>query len=156
MTGEKRQRRRFTDDFKRVAVALVTEHGYKVSQAARSLDIHENVLRQWKQKHEQEDASETLNVDEREDLKFLRRESRELRMEKDILKKGVSVLRERNEVKYAFIQDHAFKYPVTLLCRIVVIKYSSYYDRRSSGGKLIPAEELQLRRRMKVLFHASW
>jgi transposase len=45
MTAEKRQRRRFPEDFKREAVALVTEQGYKVAEATRSLDIHENVLR---------------------------------------------------------------------------------------------------------------
>ena len=88
MTVEKRQRRSFPEDFKRDAVALVTEQGYKVSEAARSLDIHENVLRKWKQKLEQEEAGEALNVDEHEELKRLRRENRELRMEKEILKKA--------------------------------------------------------------------
>jgi len=88
MTAEKRQRRSFPEDFKREAVALVTEQGYKVSEAARSLDIHENVLRQWKRKFEQKINGETLSLDEREELKHLRRENRELRMEKEILKKA--------------------------------------------------------------------
>ena len=88
MTAEKRQRRSFPEDFKREAVALVTEQGYKVSEAARSLDIHENVLRKWKLKFEQEESGEALNLDEREELKRLRREIRELRMEKEILKKA--------------------------------------------------------------------
>jgi len=88
MTVEKRQRRSFPEDFKHDAVALVTEQGYKVSEAARSLDIHENVLRKWKQKFEQQESGEALNLDEREELKRLRRENRELRMEKEILKKA--------------------------------------------------------------------
>jgi len=58
-------------------------------------------------------------------------------------------------VKYAFIKNHTLEYPVTLLCRVMGVKHSSYYDWRSRGGKVIPAEELQLRRRMKELFHAS-
>ena len=58
-------------------------------------------------------------------------------------------------MKYAFIQKHAFGYPVTLLCRVIGVKHSSYYDWRGRGGKVIPAEELQLRRRMKALFNAS-
>jgi putative transposase len=58
-------------------------------------------------------------------------------------------------VKYAFIQRHAFKYPVTLLCRVVGVKHSSYYDWRGHGGKVIPVEELKLMRRMKKLFRAS-
>ena len=88
MTAEKRQRRSFPEDFKREAVALVTEQGYKVAEAARSLDIHENVLRYWKKHYEQEENGETLDFDEREELKRLRRENRELRMEKEILKKA--------------------------------------------------------------------
>ena len=74
MSEEKRQRRSFPEDFKREAVALVTEQGYKISEAARSLDIHENVLRKWKQRFEQEESGENLNLDEREELKRLRRE----------------------------------------------------------------------------------
>lgn len=58
-------------------------------------------------------------------------------------------------MKYAFIQSYAVKYPVTLLCRVIGVKHSSYYDWRKRGGKVIPAEALQLRRRMKELFRAS-
>ena len=39
MTTETRKRRNYTEDFKRDAVALVTEQGYKSSEAARSLGI---------------------------------------------------------------------------------------------------------------------
>ena len=58
-------------------------------------------------------------------------------------------------MKCAFIQNCAFDYPVTLLCRVIGVKHSSYYDWRGRGGKVIPAEELQLRRRMKELFRVS-
>jgi putative transposase len=58
-------------------------------------------------------------------------------------------------VKCAFIQNHAFNYPVTFLCRVIGVKHSSYYDWRGRGGKVIPSGELQLRRRMKELFHVS-
>ena len=88
MTVEKRKRRSFPEDFKREAVALITEQGYKISEAARSLDIHENVLRKWKLNFEQEANGEALSLDERDELKRLRRENRELRMEKEILKKA--------------------------------------------------------------------
>jgi transposase len=88
MTVEKRQRRSFPEDFKREAVALITEQGYKVSEAARSLDIHENLLRKWKRRFEQEAGGGLPTADEREELIRLRRENRELRMEKEILKKA--------------------------------------------------------------------
>jgi transposase InsO family protein len=45
MTTETRKRRNYTEDFKRDAVALVTEQGYKPSEAARSLGIGDNLVR---------------------------------------------------------------------------------------------------------------
>ena len=88
MTTQKRKRRRYTEDFKREAVALVTEQGYSVAEAARSLDVGENQIRRWRQKFEQESAEGELNATEREELERLRKEVRQLRMEKDILKKA--------------------------------------------------------------------
>src|SRR5947207_1127845 len=44
-----RTRRTYTPEFKAQAVQLVTEHGYSVAAAARSLGLSENLLRNWKQ-----------------------------------------------------------------------------------------------------------
>jgi len=40
-------RREFSREFKREAVKLVKERGVTAAQAARDLDVHENVLRKW-------------------------------------------------------------------------------------------------------------
>ena len=88
MTPETRKRREYTEDFKRDAVALVTEQGYKPSEAARSLGIGDNLIRRWKREFEEEASGAGLSSDEREELKRLRKENRMLRMEKEILKKA--------------------------------------------------------------------
>ena len=82
------RRRAYTEDFKRDAVALVTEQGYSVAEAARSLDVGANLLGRWKRQHEEQANDEALSLDEREELRQLRKENRLLRMEKDILKKA--------------------------------------------------------------------
>ena len=41
------ERRKFTREFKVEAVKLVRERGVAVKQAARDLNIHENVLCKW-------------------------------------------------------------------------------------------------------------
>lgn len=41
------QRRIFSREYKLEAVKLVRERGVTVTQAARDLDVHENVLRKW-------------------------------------------------------------------------------------------------------------
>ena len=41
------RRRKFSREFKIEAVKLVRERGVSAAQAARDLDVHENVLRKW-------------------------------------------------------------------------------------------------------------
>ena len=72
MTTENRKRRNYTEDFKREAVALVTEQGYKISEAARSLDIGANLLGSWCRQFEEEAKGTRLNADEREELRRLK------------------------------------------------------------------------------------
>lgn len=54
-----------------------------------------------------------------------------------------------------FIRAHAGRYPVSLLCQLLKIPGSTYYDWRARPCKIIGSEELALRRRMKALFAAS-
>jgi len=86
--NEKKSYKRYPPSFKEEAVALVTEQGYSVAEAAKSLGIRANQLYDWKAKQEAEKSGEALSTDEREELKRLRRENKELRMEKEILKKA--------------------------------------------------------------------
>ena len=44
-----RTRRTYTPEFKAEAVKLVTEQGYSIAEAARSLGLNENLIRSWKQ-----------------------------------------------------------------------------------------------------------
>ncbi len=88
MSKEKRTRRQYTEDFKRDAVALVTEQGYKISEAARSLGINDNLLRRWKNELSHQTDEQSVSEDEKQELKQLRKRVRELEMEKDILKKA--------------------------------------------------------------------
>ena len=40
-------RRTFSKEFKVEAVSLVRDRGLSIAQAARDLDVHENVIRKW-------------------------------------------------------------------------------------------------------------
>ena len=88
----KRINRNYTAEFKQEAVALVIEQGYSVSKAAASLGITDKLLYNWKAKFEAEQSGVILNADERAELLKLRKENKELRMEKEILKKASALL----------------------------------------------------------------
>lgn len=85
---QKRSYKQYPKEFKDEAVALVLEQGYSVPEAAKSLGIAANMLYKWKELHEQQIEGKALAEDEREELRRLRKEVKELRMEKEILKKA--------------------------------------------------------------------
>ena len=71
------------------ALTLLNETAFV--EAARSLGVHANLLRKWKEKYAMEDGlagDSRLNGEEREELRRLRAENRRLRMEREILKKA--------------------------------------------------------------------
>ena len=86
--SRKRAYKTYPKEFKEEAVALVTEQGYTVPEAAKSLGVATNLLYKWKEKIEAEKAGENLKESELEELKRLRKEVKVLRMEKEILKKA--------------------------------------------------------------------
>jgi transposase len=88
------KRRVYTAEFKREAVRLVTDHGYRVTEAARNLGINVKMLGRWKQQAEQQTnsrfGSNRPMAAENEDLLRLRQEVKRLRMEREILKKATA------------------------------------------------------------------
>jgi len=86
-------RRKFSEEFKQDAVKLVTEQGYRISEAARNLDVNVSVLRRWVKGRETEKSSFPVNsrlTPEQEEIKRLREENQRLRMEREILKKAAA------------------------------------------------------------------
>jgi len=85
----KRARRQFTDEFKAGAVRLVLDEGKTVAQVARDLDLTPSALGGWvKQARADRDGGKSgLTSDERTELAGLRKQVRELKMERDLLKK---------------------------------------------------------------------
>jgi transposase len=89
-----RPRRTYTAEFKTEAVKLITEQGYSVAEAARSLGIHETLLRSWK--HALQDKGDQAFPGQgklpavEEELRRLRADNKRLLAERDILKKAAA------------------------------------------------------------------
>src|SRR3954453_15926047 len=88
------QRRRFSREFKLEAVKLIRERGVSAAQAARDLNVHENVLRKWVK----EFGSDPVQAfpghgqmkPEQQEIERLKREVNKLKAERDILKKAAA------------------------------------------------------------------
>jgi transposase len=85
---EKRKPKSYSKAFKEETVALVTEQGYSVADAAKAVGIRSNQLYRWKQEQEALKSGSMLNADDKAELLRLRKENKLLRMEKEILKKA--------------------------------------------------------------------
>lgn len=87
-------RRQFSREFKLEAVRLVRQRGVSVAQAARDLDVHENVLRKWLREQasdpQQAFPGKGVMKPEAAEIERLKRENAKLRMERDILKKAAA------------------------------------------------------------------
>ena len=91
-TAGRRARRQFSDEFMAGAVRLVLDEGKTVGAVARDLDLTPSSLANWV-RHARADRTKGktgLSTEERAELATLRKENRELRMERDILKKAAA------------------------------------------------------------------
>ena len=91
MEGENGKKRRFDREFKVSAVKMVTEGGHKATEVARSLGIHPTQLYNWKHKYSDRGDKAFPGKGHLSELAALRRQLREVEMERDILKKAVGI-----------------------------------------------------------------
>ncbi|WP_020397239.1 transposase [Thiolinea disciformis] len=80
------QKRQYDETFKKAAVLLITEQGYGMTQAAEAVGTNVKNLQRWKQQYTQTGSVKSLlNLEEHSELLRLRREVKQLQMEKEIL-----------------------------------------------------------------------
>lgn len=91
------KRQKYTREFKLEAISLVVEHKRKVAEVAQSLGIGTSTSDNWVRKYKKEKQgiapTEGLALtDDQHRIQELEREVRQLKMEKDILKKASALL----------------------------------------------------------------
>ena len=97
---KKRARRKFTTEYKAEVVRLVRDGGKTIREASRDLGLTESAVRNWVTQSGIDagggDKGE-LTTAERAELVSLRREARQLRMEREILKKATAFFAKENQ-----------------------------------------------------------
>jgi transposase-like protein len=126
----RRERRHFTPEFKAEAVRLCKVGDRTVTQVALDLDLTETALREWVKRAEVDAGNGppgALASDERAELTHLRRENKRLQMEREILKKSGSLLRQGEHVRFAFILVEKAFYSIVMLCRVLGVSRSGFH-----------------------------
>jgi transposase len=95
-----KQRRKYTEEFKRDAVRMMRNRGTRtVAEIADDLGVATNILHRWAQKLDKDavakrnDEGETLE----QEVRRLRKEVEQLRVEKAILKKATAFFAKDSE-----------------------------------------------------------
>ena len=84
------KRKKYDREFREGAVRIVEETKKPIAQIARDLGVNEGTLGNWVQRaRAAREGHGELSKDDYEELKRLRAENAELRMERDVLKRSV-------------------------------------------------------------------
>jgi transposase len=94
-TSERRSRRKFTDEFKADAVALVEESGGQIAKVAKELGIYDSSLGNWV-RQAREEAAGAPTSEERAEIRELKRELERVTRERDILGKATAYFSARD------------------------------------------------------------
>ena len=89
-----KSRKRYTDEFKIDAVRLVLDEGLSKAEVSRRLGVGQDSLGKWVRAYKSTNGNAFTGkvelTEEQKELRRLRIENRELRMEREILKKATA------------------------------------------------------------------
>ena len=95
------KRRTYTREFKEDTVQFVTKGTVSVSQTARDLGIHENLIYKWMKQYKADPEGAFPGKGklkpQDEDMRSLQRENEVLRQEREILKKALAIFSKHPE-----------------------------------------------------------
>src|SRR6056297_2134490 len=134
---------RFSTEVRARAVRMVLENeaDYKsrsqaVASIAEKFGCSSATLRDWVNRQAVEDGDrDGLTQSEREELKALQRENRELKQANEILRKASAFFaaapRPPTQEMIMFIDDHRGQYGVEAICRVLPIAPSTYHHHQA-------------------------
>ena len=87
-------RKQYTKEFKLDAISLVLDQGFTIAEAARSLGIRANMLGRWIKENQADNNGQAFRgngklTPEQEEIRRLKIENKQLKLERQILKEAV-------------------------------------------------------------------
>ncbi|WP_443065564.1 IS3 family transposase [Streptomyces sp. NBC_00557] len=117
-------------EFRADAVALARSSGRPVSRIAAELGVNHETLRQWIKAAEKAERPEAIAESAKDaEIAALRKQVRELEMERDILRRAAKYFGGRDELvsRFEFVADHRDAFGVKRLCTVLNLSRSGFY-----------------------------
>ncbi|MDQ7960509.1 IS3 family transposase [Flavobacterium lindanitolerans] len=153
----KKNRKKFTNEYKIFAASATIKYG-SVNHVAEELGLSKRILHHWK-KLLTEGRLKPKNIAEtdikRKELTGLRKEIKNIRVERDILKKGANYLLLGRQERYKFISENTKIFPIGKMCQVFHVNPSCYYKwikRRKTNRSL---RKILIISEIRRIFHAS-
>lgn len=128
-----KKQRHYSPEIRQQAIEHLETSGQWSAAIERDLGITEGLLSPWKRKangHEsksRQPSNHQAQVSAEQRIRQLERENSILRQERDILKNSHHI-QQSKALKFAFIQHHAQQLEVTIMCRVLNVSRSGFYD----------------------------
>lgn len=152
----KRVKRNYDQAFRDKAVQLALTSSKPFNETAEDLGIKATTLYQWIHRHETNtDKPEGFSTDVYAELVRLKKENARLKEEREILKKGGSLLRARIEVRYQFIKDNASIFNICALSHIMGVSRSGYYEWLNRKPSTREKQNMDLKNSIKTAYQMS-
>ena len=90
---KRRPRRKFTDEFRSDVVRLCQSGSESISDICKRLNLTESAVRGWVKRAKEDGGAQdahALTASEKQELQRLRRENKQLKVEREILKKAAT------------------------------------------------------------------
>jgi len=129
----------------------------RTKQLSDEYGLHSSVINRWRREYESRGGDfskkEKLSF-ENQELKALKKELREVTMERDILKKGSKHLFQERQIRYNFILSNVNSYPVEKMCKYMKVSKNAYYHWfRNKDSPYFNASKTLLKDRIKTIFN---
>ncbi|MXP13625.1 IS3 family transposase [Altererythrobacter confluentis] len=118
----------FSCEFKRDAVAQITERGYPVAEVSQRMGVSQPSLYAWKKKVPRPAGGDDKDAE----IRRLKRDLVRVTEEREILKKPPRVFRQRSQVRYPFIAELRDHFGVRAMCRCLAVQPSGCYAWRKA------------------------
>ncbi|WP_188666652.1 IS3 family transposase [Terasakiella brassicae] len=147
--------RKRTPEFREEAVRVALSSNQPRKVVAADFGVSLNSLNRWIAQHREKETTEPSD-DVHKELARLRREVRELREERDILKKAGTLLCEPKIVKFQFVHQQRDSHSIAGLCRAMNVSESGYFAWRNRPVSKRQREDMVLLAHIKSIHYANY